>query len=183
MKRKLQFMVLMLLGIVLSINQVWGATYTKVLSEPSDWSGTYILGYENGSTVLICQAGEDAASNYVSASISNNVITGDYSDYEIEVGTYSTGYYIKALGGSNSGNFLEGKGSNSNGTSFATTKSKVTTFSFSSGIVTITNNTNIFVYNSASGNLRWRFFKSGTASGNGYYKPCLYKLGSSKTCV
>lgn len=48
MKRKLQIMVLMLLGIVLSINQVWGTdsyVYKLVESALSDWRGDYLIAY------------------------------------------------------------------------------------------------------------------------------------------
>ena len=135
--------------------------------------------YESTNDNRICKAGVDEASNYVTGTISNSTITGDFSDYEIEVATYSTGYSIKALGGTNKGKFLEGKGSSSNGTTFATSASKVTTLSISDGVVTITNNTNVFAYNSAANNYRWRFFKSDTVSGGGYYKPCFYKKGTT----
>lgn len=146
-------------------------TYSKVTSAPTDWSGTYILVYDG----KVCTAGEDAASNYVTAIDNSGVITGDYSSCEVEIASYSTGYSIKALGGTNAGKYLEGKGSSTNGTTFASSASKVTTLSLKDGVVTITNNTNVFAYNSAANNLRWRFFKSGTASGSGYYKPTLYK--------
>ena len=183
---KSRFLILLLGLLTLSISQAWGEnyTYSKVTSAPTDWSGTYILVYENGTSARICVGGTDEASNYTEGTISNSTITGDFSANEVEIATYSTGYSIKALGGTNKGKFLEGKGSSSNGTTFANSASKVTTLSISDGVVTITNNSNVFAYNSASGNLRWRFFKSSTASGNGYYKPAFYKKDvSEKTDV
>lgn len=156
-----------------------GTTYTKVTSVPSDWSGTYILVYESSeNSGLVCLAGTDAYQNFTAATISSGVITSnDLSDYEVEIAGYSTGYSVKALGGANAGKYLEGKGSSSNGTAFAASPSKVTTLDLSDGVVTITNNTNLFVYNSTSGanGERWRFYKSGTASGDAYKKPALYK--------
>lgn len=156
-------------------------TYTKVTSTPSDWSGTYILVYEESSTSgKVCKAGIDAASNFETATIASSVITSnDLSACEVEIAAITinnnSGYSIKALGGDNKDKYLEGKGNNSNGTTFAASASKVTTLSLSNGVVTITNNTNIFAFNSASDNLRWRFFKSSTASGSAYKKPALYK--------
>ena len=157
--------------------------YVKVTSEPSNWNGTYLLVYEETSTSgRVCTAGVDAASNYVTATISSSVILADnLSDYEVEIATYSTGYSIKALGGTNANKYLEGQGSSSNGTSFAASPSLVTTLVLSDGVVTITNNSNVFAYNSAANNYRWRFFKSTTASGNGYYKPALYLKSGSAT--
>lgn len=155
-----------------------GTTYTKVTSVPSDWSGTYILVYESSeNSGLVCLAGTDAYQNFTTATISSGVITSnDLSDYEVEIAGYSTGYSVKALGGANAGKYLEGKGG-SNGTTFAASPSKVTTLDLSDGVVTITNNTNLFVYNSTAGTNgeRWRFYKSGTAAGDVYKKPALYK--------
>ena len=154
-----------------------GTTYTKVTSAPSDWSGTYILVYESDNSGLVCLAGTDAYQNFTTATISSGVITSnDLSDYEVQIESYSTGYSIKALGGANSDKYLEGKG-NSNGTSFVTSPKNVTTLSLSSGVVSITNNTDLFVYNSTTGENgeRWRFYKSGTAAGTAYKKPALYK--------
>lgn len=162
-----------------SFNSESGTSYTKVTSAPANWSGTYIIVYEESTTSgLVCLAGTDAYHNWTSATISNGVITSnDLSSYEVEIASYSTGYSIKALGGANTNKYLEGKGSSSNGTSFAASPSKVTTFGISDGAVTITNNTNLFVYNSTSGDNgeRWRFYKSGTAAGASYKKPALYK--------
>ena len=162
----------------IDVGSVVVTSYTKVTSAPANWAGTYIIVYEESSTSgLVCTAGVDAASNYVSATISSSTISSNsLGDYEVEVTAYSTGYTMKALGGDNANKYLEGKGS-TNGTTFAAASSKVTTFSISNGKVTITNNANIFSYNSTAGNLRWRFFKSSTVGdGSGGYKiPCLYK--------
>ncbi len=167
---------------LLSTNLAWGdlTTYEKVTSAPTDWSGTYIMVFEGeNNNANICKAGVDAASNFVEGTISSSTITGDFSDYEIEVATYSTGYSIKALGGTNSGKYLQGQTSDNNGTTFVNSASSVTTFSISDGVVTIANNSKVFAYNSNTNNYRWRFFKSGTASSNGYYKPCFYKKGTT----
>lgn len=163
----------------INVGSVVVTSYTKVTSEPANWAGTYIIVYEESSTSgLVCIAGVDATSNYVSATISSSTISSNsLGDYEVEVTAYSTGYTMKALGGDNANKYLEGKGGSSNGTTFAASSNKVTTFSISEGKVTITNNTFIFSFNSNSGNLRWRFFKSTTVGdGSGAYKiPCLYK--------
>lgn len=154
-------------------------TYTKVTAAPNDWSGTYIIVYESsGTSGLVCVAGTDAYQNFNSAVIANGVISSnDLSDCEVEIAAYSEGYSIKALGGTNTNKYIEGKGSSSNGTNFVDSPSKVTTFALAGGAVTITNNTNLFVYNSTSGSNgeRWRFYKAATAADNVYKKPALYK--------
>lgn len=156
-----------------------GTTYTKVTTAPTDWSGTYIIVYESSATSgLVCLAGTDAYQNFTTATIASGVISSnDLSSYEVQIASYDTGYSIKALGGANANKYLEGKG-DSNGTKFNASPSKVTTFSLSGGLVTITNNTDLFVYNSTNGQNgeRWRFYKSGTAGSGGVYKkPALYR--------
>ena len=160
-----------------------GTSYTKVTSAPADWSGTYLIVYESSATAgIACTAGTDAEANHVDVTISSGTITSEaLSAQEVLIEAYgnNTGEYaIKALGGANSGKYIQGKGSSSNGTNFMATASIATTLAIdaSSKVVTITNNTDIFVYNSATTNgNRWRFYKSTTASGSGYYKPVLYK--------
>ncbi len=159
-----------------------GTTYSKVTSAPSDWSGIYLIVYEESSTSgRVCTAGVDAASNYETATIASNVITSnDLSDCEVEIAPYLTGYSIKALGGTNANKFLEGQGSNTNGTTFKDSPTKATTLSLSNETVTITNNTNVFRYNSSNNNWRWRFFKPST-TGSSYKLPALYKKITSNT--
>ena len=159
-------------------NSTSGTTYTKVTTAPSDWSGIYIIVYEEPG--FVCLAGTDDYHNYTTATISSGVITSnDLSDYEVEIASYSTGYSIKAKGGTNANKYIEGKGSSSNGTNFKDSPTKATTFTLSEGAVTITNNTNLFVYNATSGanGERFRFYKSVTVDSNPntYKKPALYK--------
>lgn len=154
-------------------------SYVKVTEAPADWSGTYLLVNEANSGIYTCV---DAASNYSEATISNGTI--EYSDavskYEVIIAPYSTGYSIQinASADTNAEKFIQGKGSSSNGTNFYASASIVTTLAMADGgSVTITNNTNIFAFNSGAGNLRFRFFKASTVNGNTaqYLKPALYK--------
>lgn len=151
--------------------------YVKVTSDPSDWSGTYLLVNESNSGIYTCL---DAASNYSETTISNNTI--EYSEavskYEVIIAPYETGYSIQinANASSNASKFIQGKGSSSNGTNFYASASIATTLAMDGENVTITNNSNIFAFNSASNNLRFRFFKASTVNDQtGYYKPALYK--------
>lgn len=165
----------------ITVSAPGGTSYTKVTSIPSNWSGTYIMVYEeDSSTGIVCKAGVDEASNYVTATISDGVITSDeLSAYEVEISKYGNSngnYSIKALGGTNANKYLQGNSSNSNGTVFVSTPDAATTFDDefgTGGVVIIRNNGKVFAYNPANNNLRWRFFKATTAAE--FKKPALYK--------
>lgn len=150
--------------------------YVKVTSAPADWSGTYLIVYENSSTIGYVFKSNDLTNktNYTTnTAISSNQIeaTSDLANYAVVVDTYNTGYSIKSVG---SNNYLQGKGSNTNGTNGVTSPTIVTTFTFNSdGTVSIVNNTNHFVYNTQG---YMRFYKSSTAATSGYKKMHLYKL-------
>ena len=153
-----------------------GTHYVKVTSAPADWSGTYLIVYENSSTVGYVFKSNDVTSktNYTTnTAISSGEIeaTTDLKNYAVVVESYSTGYSIKSVGSSM---YLEGKGSGSNGTNAFASPTKVTEFTFNAdGTVSIVNNTNHFVFNTQG---YMRFYKSGTAAGSAYKKMCLYKL-------
>ena len=153
-----------------------GTHYVKVTSAPADWSGTYLIVYENSSTVGYVFKSNDVTSknNYTTnTAISSGEIeaTTDLKNYAVVVESYSTGYSIKSVGSSM---YLEGKGSGSNGTNAFASPTKVTEFTFNAdGTVSIVNNTNHFVFNTQG---YMRFYKAATASGSSYKKMCLYKL-------
>ena len=154
-------------------------SYVKVTEAPADWSGTYLIVNESNKGIYSCA---DAANNYTSVEISNNTIA--YSDavskYEVIIAPYSSGYSIQIndQAAYNAEKYIQGKGSSSNGTNFYATATLATSLGMNTeGTVTITNNTNIFAFNSASNNMRFRFFKASTVNGQTsvYLKPALYK--------
>lgn len=83
-------------------------TFAKVTEEPQDWSGIYLLVYEDekGAQVLDGSLDSfDGANKSVSATITNGKITSDgvkYIDYSFEIKRYMDGYSLK----SNSGYYL-----------------------------------------------------------------------------
>lgn len=77
--------------------KVKGQVYKKVTTAPDDWTGTYLIVWENGTESRI---GANNSGNYLGAFgpvvISNNTIEGSYSSNEvIVVKNGSSGYYIK----------------------------------------------------------------------------------------
>ncbi len=147
-----------------------GTHYVKVTSAPADWSGTYLIVYENSSNAYI-YTGVDAANNYVSATISDNAIarSTDIDAVAVTIAQSGTGYSIKITNGTNSGKYISG--GSSNGTTFGTTAVANTITLNSNGTVKINNNsTTSLQFNSTSNQMRFRYFTSSQKA------VCLYKL-------
>ena len=133
--------------------------YVKVTSAPSDWSGEYILVYENSTTQGYVWTGVDAANCYVSKTISNQTIADD--DFvTLTLASMSGGYSIKVNGGANNGKYISGN-ANSNTISFGTT-AKLNTLEFETTGIKITSNTSVMRYNKNSSDNRFRYYKSGS---------------------
>ena len=132
--------------------------FVKVTSAPSDWSGEYILVYENTTTQGYVWTGVDAANCYVSKTISDNTIAYDNSLVTLTVAPMSEGYSIKVNGGTNNGKYISGT-SGSNTINFGTTAVLNTLAAESDGIK-IMSNTSVMRYNKNSDNNRFRYYKS-----------------------
>lgn len=146
-----------------------GGGYVKVTSAPSDWSGQYLIVSEtdnvafNGSLSSL-----DAVSNYVNVTISAGTI--QLSDtYSFTISAHSGGGYDIR---SNSGYYITNNSSNNNALQTSTSvPSTANTISLSSGKAIVLA-ANYLVYNSSSGQYRFRYFKAATCNnglGTGSY--------------
>ena len=137
-----------------------GGDYVKVTSAPADWSGEYVIVYEEGSLIFDGSLTTlDAVSNTQSVTISNNTIAADAADpYKFTIAAYSTGYSIL----STSGKYI-GKSSNANGLD-SNSSEVVNTISLNSdGTVDIISAGGAYLrYNASSGQYRFRYYKSGS---------------------
>ena len=133
--------------------------FVKVTATPADWSGEYILVYENSTTTAYVWTGVDATNCYVAKTINNNTIADD-GMVSITIAAMTGGYSIKVNGGANNGKYIYGT-SGSNKINFGNTAS-VNTLACESNSVTITSNTSVMRYN--TGENRFRYYKSSTYS-------------------
>ena len=147
-------------------------TYSKITATPSDWSGTYLIAYVDGSTAQVW-TGVDANSNFANASISNGKIEKPANAQTVTIASMSGGYSIKVNGGTNANKYISGT-SGSNTTNF-NAAAVANTLTYSSG-VDIASNTSHFVFNSTSGTTRFRYYKSTTYTGSAYKTVDLFKL-------
>lgn len=173
---------LLTLLLAVGIGQAWGAeaTYTKVTSAPADWSGEYIVVYESDNTAYVW-TGVDAAKCNTTTTISNNSVTGDF--VTVTIAQMTGGYSIKVNSGTNSGKYIYGT-SGSNKLNFGTS-AQLNTLSYETDWVKITSNTSVLTFNNNSNDMRFRYYKSSSYSGQQHIQ--LYKLstgggGDSEPC-
>lgn len=160
-------------------------TYTKVTSAPTDWSGTYLIVYENGNEGVAFDGSLgslDAVSNTQSMTISNFTITGDFAKYTFIIEKVDGGYSIKSA----SEKFI-GRSTNSNGLDSKDTAVVNTISLDGDGNVDIKSSGGAYLrYNATSGQTRFRYYKS--SSYTSQKAITLYKLeenagGSDPECA
>ena len=160
MKKSLRMKIMLLLfALIVGIGNACGQTWQKVTSAPSNWSGEYLIVYENSSTEGYCWTGVDAASCYASATISSGNISSKPSGaVSVTIASMTGGYSIKVNGGDNNGKYIQNNGS-SNGIKFVDS-GVATTFTYENSSVTITCGGKNFRYNSNSTDKRFRYYGS-----------------------
>lgn len=132
------------------------AYYEKVTAGLADWSGKYLIVYETGENAYVFN-GKDEVNGYVAATISDNKIasTSEIDAVAVTIEPMSGGYAIKTSAG-----YIYGNAS-SNKLSFDSSQ-KLNTIEYSStNDVTITSG-RVLRFNSASNQMRYRYYSSGT---------------------
>ena len=134
--------------------------YIKVASEPADWSGKYLVVYEEGADAYVFN-GKDEANGYVSATIDGGVIkaNGELDAVAVTIAAMEGGYSISTVSG------YMYKTAYSNGVDFGETAKAANTFEIAEDGVVITSGNNedktTFRYNKAVDQMRFRYYKSG----------------------
>ena len=173
----IRFVAVLTVLLTMGIGQAWGETWEKVTSAPDDWSGDYLIVYEDGNIAfdgLLTTL--DAASNTFSVTISDGKITtasttGDTKYFTIAKS--GTNYTIKSASG-----YYIGQNSNANGLKSSTSTTYSHTISLNSDkTVNLVSSSAYLRYNSASDQLRFRYYKS--SSYTGQKAICLYKKKSA----
>ena len=133
-------------------------TFEKVTAAPADWSGEYLLVYENSATEAFVFNGLDAAKGYTAATIADGKITANDLVTITIAATTEKNYSIKVNGSDNDGKYISGT-SDSNKLNFAD-KASDNTISYESDGVMIVSNTSVMRFNAASDQMRYRYYKS-----------------------
>ena len=153
------------------------AVYTKVTTNLDDWTGQYLLVYENSETSAYVFDGSltdlDSVSNYVEASIEGNRITTSSSNY-VTIEAVEGGYVLQSA----SGRYLY----NSNDSNaLSTTVNRDTAANYPISLELADDGINIRLssgpymrFNANSNQMRFRYYKSGTFASQ--QPVTLYKL-------
>ena len=139
-------------------NQAAGKVYEKVTAAPNDWTGTYLIVYEDGSNAYVFN-GADEVNGYVSATINDSVInsSNELNAVAVTIEAMDGGYAIKTANG-----YIYGS-SGSNKLNFNKTIQQPNTIEFvDDGTVKITSNTSVLRFNNANNQMRFRYYKSST---------------------
>lgn len=120
-------------------------SYKKVTEAPADWSGTYILVYENKNQAYISN-GQGAANQYNTATITDGVIEDTKNVFvKLLISSFNSGYSVKLVGGTNDGKYFTCASTGS--LPVADTETELTVSLDSTGVV-ISNGSNKIMYNS-----------------------------------
>ncbi len=138
---------------------VQGGAWVKMTTAPADWSGEYILVYEQSTNTVYAWNGEDEANGYVSKTMIDNAIA-DGGCATLTVAAMTGGYAVKVNGGSHDGKYISGTAGN-NKLNFGDAP-VVNTLSMESNSVIMTSNTSVMRFNNDTGQKRFRYFKSNT---------------------
>lgn len=169
---KLKWLLVPLVLISLSVGNAYADTWTKVTSAPVSWAGEYLLVYENSSTSGSVWTGVDAASCYVSATISSGVIsTKPDGAVSLIIAAMTGGYSIKVSGGTNNNKYIKGT-SGSNALGFDAS-AQLNTITYATDCSDIVSNTSHIRWNTN----RFRYYKSSTYTSS--EKVQLYKKSAS----
>ncbi len=155
--------VLLILAMVLSVAPfafaAEEATFVKITAEQEDWSGTYLIVYEEDGNNLAFDASLsklDAEGNSVSVSIADGKISID-KKYAVTIEKAGDGYAIKA-----GSSYIYGKsGSNALKTGSDAVELSIAYNATEACVDIVSNNTTLRYNNATTNGSRFRFYKSG----------------------
>lgn len=131
--------------------------YTKVTSVADLTDGEYLIVYDGNSPAYVFN-GQDAVNGYEEATVQNNTISGTFAGV-VMIETMEGGYSIKAPAG-----YLSGT-KDSNKLNFGSTAALNTITFEADGTALITSNTSVLRFNSTSNQMRFRYYKATSYTG------------------
>lgn len=138
--------------------------YEKVTSALNEWSGEYLIIYEDGSAAFNGGLTTlDVANNYISVNISNGTIIANETTNaaKFTIAPTEGGYSIKSASG-----YYIGNTSNSNSLSSSQSEIFSNSINYNNGNIDIVSSGGSYLrYNSASDQKRFRYYKSSTYTG------------------
>ncbi len=158
-----------LIAAVLFAGSMFAAEYVKVTAAPENWAGEYLIVYEKSETEAFVFNGQDAVNGCAAATIADGKITSsDLAAYEVTIAAMEGGYSVKVgekyLSGTSGSNALN-----------LTADAALNTLEYSTDNVLIISNTSVLRFNSASNQMRFRYYKEASYASQKAIQ--LYKKG------
>ena len=139
--------------------------YIKVTEEPTDWSGDYIIVYEDTEKAPGLGKvfnGTDAGKDYVASKIYNGTIAAAAEGMaEVKIAAMNDGYSLLVTNGTNKDKYMGGTKDKNSLTFNDSAVLNTISFDDETALVTITSNTSILMFNTTAGdtNDRFRYYK------------------------
>ena len=128
--------------------------YVKVTSEPADWTGKYLIVYQEDAVSYVFN-GKDEVNGYIAAKVGSVIKADSELDaVAVTIAEMDGGYSIMAETG-----YMAGK-SGGNGLVFEA-EAALNTLEYSADGVVITSNERVLRFNSASNQMRFRYYGDG----------------------
>ena len=133
-------------------------TWTKVTTAPTDWSGDYLIVYEDGNVAFDGSLSKlDAARNIQSVTISDGTITTDGCNFSFTIAATDGGYIIKSY----SGYYIGRQSSSKNGLDSSQSTTYTNTLSLTGGNISIKSSAGTCLQYNSDKNQKWfRYFGS-----------------------
>ena len=145
----------------MAVFSVQAQSYVKVTETPSDWSGDYLIVYEDGNVAFNGGLETlDVASNTIAVTIADNAIEATDVVNAAKFTINASGNILSASG------YYIGQTSNANGLKSSTSKTYTNTLSLNAdGSVNVVSGGAYLRYNAAKDQLRFRYYKTSSYSG------------------
>ena len=154
-------------------------TWTKVTTDPGDWSGDYLIVYEDGNVAFDGSLSKlDAARNIQSVTITNNQITTkDHCDFYFTIKATDGGYTIKSA----SGYYIGRQSSSKNGLDSSQSTTYTNTLSLTGGNISIKSSAGTCLQYNSDKNQKWfRYFGSNQKAIHLYKKAAADQVATPK---
>ncbi|MGM9830999.1 MAG: Ig domain-containing protein [Paludibacteraceae bacterium] len=158
---------------------MFATDYVKVTTAPTNWSGEYLLVYEQSATEAYVFNGLDAVNGYTEAAIADGKITVDEA-VTITLAQVSGGYSVIVNGSTNNGKYFN-SATNTNALGFGTSAATMTMSLETDGVKMANAGGAIMRFNATANQMRFRFYKSTSYTSQ---KPVqLYKKAASSVSI
>jgi hypothetical protein len=146
-----------------------GDNYVKVTASQADWSGDYLLVYEDGTDAYVWNGDySDGANNYASATISSNTIAKPAAAAVITIAAASEGKYTLQVNGDK---YFQDNGSNSKLIfTDAIADAAEVTISYETDWTKLLFSARCIRFNNTSGQTRFRFYAANSQQSVQLYK-------------